>query len=104
MHIALFLSVVCTSHLSRVQADYTWSFHALLSSCSTIYRAIHSGKLDCELRCWSVRKTQAPRVSDDAEQLMRRRGKIRITLELVERPKRLQIAFVLETGKEIPSW
>ena len=37
------------------------------------------------------------------KQFIERRGKIRITHELVERPKRLQIVFVLETGKEIPS-
>lgn len=32
VHVLSFLSVVATSHLSRLQEDYTWSFHTPLSA------------------------------------------------------------------------
>ena len=74
-------------------------------SCSTIYRAIHSGKLDCELPgVQSVRRRLRHRGKRwHTKHLIERRGKIRITHELVERPKEVADRQRIGDWGEIPS-
>ena len=83
--------LICSRHFSPEQI--AGRLHLELSyapvSCSTIYRAIHSKKLDCELPgVQSVRRRLRHRGKRrHTKHLIERRGKIRITHELVERPK-----------------
>ncbi len=77
--------LICSRHFSPEQI--AGRLHLELSyapvSCSTIYRAIHSGKLDCELPgVQSVRRRLRHRGKRrHTKHLIERRGKIRITLD-----------------------
>lgn len=99
--------LICSRHFSPEQI--AGRLHLELSyapvSCSTIYRAIHSGKLDCELPgAQSVRRRLRHRGKRrHTKQLIERRGKIRITHELVERPKEATNRLRIGDWGEIPS-
>ena len=92
--------LICSRHFSPEQI--AGRLHLELSyapvSCSTIYRAIHSGKLDCELPgVQSVRRRLRHRGKRrHTKQLIERRGKIRITLD-----KKLFYIYELTLSKEI---
>ena len=99
--------LICSLHFSpeqiagRLHLEFSYS----PVSCSTIYRAIHSGKLDCELPgVQSVRRRFRHRGKRRyTKQFIERRGKIRITHELVERPKEVTDRLRIGDWGEIPS-
>ena len=54
VHVLSFLSVVATFSPEQIAGRLHLELSYAPVSCSTIYRAIHSGKLDCELQVYSL--------------------------------------------------